>query len=308
MSRKWSKKARAMLARVGVCLVREAKRMRVLLPRIGVYVLLAAGAALVIIPFWWMVSTSLKSEQEIVAGSTALVPQGPWQWENYPDAWLSTKQPTFWRFLFNTLFLTALVLPAQVLSAAVVAYGLARYRFPGRGLIFGSVLATMMLPGIVTLIPTFFLWRWLGLVNTFDPLCIAAWFGGGAFFIFLLRQFMVSIPREIEEAALIDGCSPLQVFWLIVLPMCKPAVLTVALISFLAQWNDFLGPLLFLNDVEKYTLSLGVHFFKGTQQGAEPKWHWMMAITTLTSLPVLAIFFLAQRRFVEGFNIGGMKG
>jgi multiple sugar transport system permease protein len=271
------------------------------------YVLLAAGALVVLIPFFWMLATSLKSYDEIQKGAGSLLPAGRWRFENYRDAWLSTD-PTFWRFLANTVFVVVLTVPAQTLSAAVVAYGLARRRFPGRGLVFGTVLATMMLPGIVLIIPTFFLWRWAGLVNTFDPLVLGAWCGGGGFFIFLLRQFFLSIPSEIEEAALIDGCSPMQMFWLIVIPMSKPALLTVVLISFLAQWNDFLGPLLFLNDPEKYTLAVGVQFFQGAQMGDAPKWHWLMAITVLMSLPVLALFFLAQRKFVEGFNVGGLKG
>ena len=167
--------------------------------------------------------------------------------------------------------------------------------------------STMMLPYVVTLIPTFLIWRDLQLINTYDPLVIGSLFAGGPFFIFLMRQFMLTLPVEMEGAARIDGANTAQVFARIVLPLVKPALLAVGIFSFQGAWNDFLAPLIHLNDIPKYTLTLGMCFFVGGANEA-PKWHWLMAMSTIIALPILAIFFLAQRQFIEGITLTGLKG
>jgi multiple sugar transport system permease protein len=196
---------------------------------------------------------------------------------------------------------------ASILTSALVAYGFARYRFPGRDLLFILLLSTMMLPYVVTLIPSFLIWRNLRLIDTYDPLVIGALFGGGPFFIFLMRQFMLGIPVEMEEAARIDGANTWQVFSRIVLPLVRPALLAVGIFSFQGYWNDFLGPLIYLNDMSRYTMTLGMFFFVGGASEA-PKWNWLMAMSTLIALPILLVFFLAQRQFIEGITLTGIKG
>ncbi len=268
-----------------------------------VYVLIAAGAVLCLVPFLWMVSSSLKTQVDVQKVPPELFPKAL-EFGNYARAWGALP---FTRFLFNTLFITILAMAGELIASSLVAYGFARFRFPGRRALFIVLLATMMIPGIVTLVPVFLLWRRLGLVNSFDPLVLGALFGGRAFYVFLLRQFFASIPRELEEAAVLDGATPLQVYWHVFLPLVRPALLTVALISFAAHWNDFLGPLIFLNDPDKYTMTLGLHFFQGSQTGERPAWNLMMAMTTLMAVPVVTIFFFAQRRFIEGASFSGLK-
>jgi multiple sugar transport system permease protein len=250
-----------------------------------------------------MLSSSLKPLDQIFAEPPQWIPD-PIMWRNYVDAWTSLP---FTRFLFNTIFITALGMAASIFTSALVGYGFARYRFPGRDALFIVLLSTMMLPYVVTLIPSFLIWRWLQLINTYDPLIIGALFGGGPFFIFLMRQFMLSIPGELEEAARIDGANTLQVFLRIVLPLVRPALLAVAIFSFTGFWNDFLGPLIYLNDMPRYTMTLGMFFFVGGASEA-PKWNWLMAMSTLIALPILVVFFLAQRQFIEGITLTGLKG
>ena len=268
-----------------------------------VYAFIAAGAVLCLVPFLWMVSSSLKTQVDVQKVPPELLPRAV-EFGNYARAWGALP---FTRFLFNTLFITVLAMAGELIASSLVAYGFARFRFPGRRALFIVLLATMMIPGIVTLVPVFLLWRRLGLVNSFDPLVLGALFGGRAFYVFLLRQFFASIPRELEEAAVLDGATPLQVYWHVFLPLVKPALLTVALISFAAHWNDFLGPLIFLNDPDKYTMTLGLHFFQGSQTGERPAWNLMMAMTTLMAVPVVTIFFFAQRKFIEGASFSGLK-
>ena len=278
--------------------------MRPVFAKCLIYLLLAAGAVFFLVPFVWMVITSLKGPEQAYQLTLGLRP-AELRWENYRDAWAALP---FTRFLFNTLFITVTATIGQVFSATLVAYGFARFRFPGRRVLFVILLSTMMIPSVVTLVPTFLLWRWVGLIDTFDPLMLGSWFGGNAFFIFLARQFFMGIPVELEEAARLEGASAVRVYWHIMLPLAKPLMLAMVLIAFVAQWNDFLGPLVFLNDFDRYTMTLGLRFFEGSFMGEAPKWHWMMAMTTLMAVPVLLIFFVAQRHFVEGVSLTGMKG
>lgn len=268
-----------------------------------VYPILAAGAVLCLVPFLWMISSSLKTQVDVQRIPPELLPR-TLEFGNYARAWGALP---FTRFLFNTLFIATLAMAGELVSSSLVAYGFARFRFPGRRVLFVMLLSTMMIPAIVTLVPVFLFWRKLGLVNTFDPLVLTALFGGRAFYVFLMRQFFASVPRELEEAAVLDGASPLQVYWHVFLPLVKPVMLTVALISFAVHWNDFLGPLVFLNDFDKYTMTLGLRFFQGSQTGERPAWSLMMAMTTLMAVPIVAVFFCAQRRFIEGASFSGLK-
>ncbi len=268
-----------------------------------IYLLLTAGAIVFLVPFLWMLSSSLKPQYQIFAEPPVWIPN-PIRWENYVDAW--TALP-FTRFLFNTIFITVLGMLANIFMSAIVAYGFARYRFPGRDVLFLLLLATMMLPYIVTLIPTFLIWRNFNLINTYDPLVIGALFGGGPFFIFLMRQFMMTIPIEMEEAARIDGANVMQTFTRIILPLVRPALLAVGIFSFQGFWNDFLAPLIYLSDLPKYTMTLGMFFFLGGANEA-PKWHWLMAMSTLIAIPILVLFFFAQKQFIEGVTLTGIKG
>jgi multiple sugar transport system permease protein len=282
---------------------RQSRRNQSLLAQIFAYIVVTAGAIVLMVPFVWMLSSSLKPLNQIFVEPPQWIPQ-PIQWHNYSDAW--TALP-FTQFMFNTLFITLLGMAGSIFTSALVAYGFARYRFPGRDVLFILLLSTMMLPYVVTLIPAFLIWRTFGLINTYDPLVIGALFGGGPFFIFLMRQFMLTIPEEMEEAARIDGANTFQIFMRIVLPLVRPALLAVGIFSFQGFWNDFLGPLIYLNDMPKYTMTLGMFFFVGGASEA-PKWHWLMAMSTLIALPILTIFFLAQRQFIEGITLTGLKG
>ncbi|MFO7633449.1 MAG: carbohydrate ABC transporter permease [Caldilinea sp.] len=281
----------------------QSRRSRTLMMQVLAYSVVTAGAVILMIPFVWMLSSSLKAPEQIFVDPPQWIPN-PVLWRNYVDAWSALP---FTRFLFNTIFITLFGMAASILTSALVAYGFARYHFPGRDILFIVLLSTMMLPYVVTLIPSFLIWRSLGLLDTYDPLVIGALFGGGPFFIFLMRQFMLGIPVEMEEAARIDGANTWQVFSRIVLPLVRPALLAVGIFSFQGYWNDFLGPLIYLNDMSRYTMTLGMFFFVGGASEA-PKWNWLMAMSTLIALPILLVFFLAQRHFIEGITLTGIKG
>ncbi len=281
----------------------ESRRTRNAIFRALSYLVVVAGAAVLTVPFLWMVSSSLKPAHAVFASPPQWIPD-PIMWRNYVDAW--TAMP-FTRFLANTAFVIAFGLTGEVLSTTVVAYGFARYRFPGRNALFVVLLSTMMLPYVVTLIPTFLIWRTFGLINTFDPLVVGAIFAWGPFHIFLLRQFMLTVPVQMEEAAIVDGANTMQRFAFIMVPLIRPALLAVAVFTFQAFWNDFLGPLIYLNDMSKYTMNLGIYFFMGGP-AESPQWHWLMAMSVLLALPVLVLFFVAQRYFIEGLTVTGIKG
>jgi ABC-type glycerol-3-phosphate transport system permease component len=195
----------------------------------------------------------------------------------------------------------------QVFSAALVAFGFARIKFPGKTPLFIILISTMMIPFQVTMIPTFLLFASLGWINTYLPLIVPAFFGGGAFFIFLLRQFFMTIPRDLDEAAIIDGCGSFGIFWRIMLPLSKPALTTVAVFSFIAHWNDFLGPLIYLNSPKMYTLAVGLSFFQSRFTGGT-NFSLLMAASLIVLLPVLLVFFFSQRFFIEGITLTGIKG
>ena len=266
-----------------------------------VFVALCVGAAIFSVPFLWTVSTALKTNQQVFAVPPQWIPNPP-QWGNFRRAW--TELP-FATFVLNTVTITAIAVVGQVATASLVAYGFARFRFRGRNFLFYLMLSTMMLPAQVTMIPVFLFWRELRLIDTFAPLTVPAYFGGGAFSIFLLRQFFLNIPRDLDEAAMIDGATPFCIFHRILLPLARPAIVTVVLFSFLAHWDDFMGPLIYLNSMERYTVSIGLRMFQdmfGTQL------ELLMAASLVHVLPTVVLFFVAQRYFIKGVALTGLKG
>ncbi|MBW3624650.1 MAG: carbohydrate ABC transporter permease [Armatimonadetes bacterium] len=253
------------------------------------------------LPFLWMVSTSLKMPNEVNQFPPTWIPEAP-QWGNYAVA---LSKMDFGRQLVNTLVIVYANLVGQLFSASLVAFGFARLKFPGRDALFFLMLSTMMLPGVATLIPIYILYKNLGWIDTFLPLTLPAFFGGGAFFIFLLRQFFLTIPKELEEAARMDGATSWDVFWRVFLPLSKPALATVAIFSFMAHWNDFVGPLIYLRSPSNYTLALGLQAFQGLYS---TDYQYLMAASIVVVSPVILLFFLAQRYFVQGIVLTGLKG
>lgn len=259
------------------------------------FVLLAAGSLLVLSPLWWMFATSLKTMAEVMAYPPSFFPES-WEWTNYIRAW---KAAPFTTYTINTITITTLVVIGSVLANSFIAYGFAKIPFRGKGIWFAIVLSTMMIPGFVTLIPQYVLFSKLGWVNTYYPLIVPHFFGS-AFYIFLLRQFYMTIPTELIEAAKIEGANHFYIWWKIGLPLTKPALATVAIFSFNGAWNDFLGPLLYLNDENLYTLQLGLAVFKGQ---LDTQWNYLMAGSLLVLLPVILLFFFFQKYFIQGINL-----
>ena len=265
------------------------------------YVLMTVIGIILIIPLLWMVFTSLKPMEEIVRYPPTFFPEKI-VWENYLDTIAAFP---FWRYARNTLFITVLVVIGNVLSNSFIAYGFAKLDFPGKKLMFALVLSTMMIPWFVTMIPQYVLFSKIGWVGTYLPLIVPSFFGN-AFNIFLMRQFYLSINNELIEAAEIDGANHLYIWSHLMLPLTKPALITIAINSFNAAWNDFLGPLLYIQDQEKYTLQIGLQVF---QNQATTQWNYLMAGATLVLIPTILLFFFAQRYFIEGMDLtGGSKG
>jgi multiple sugar transport system permease protein len=269
--------------------------------KITVYVLLIVIATLFTIPFLFTLSTALKTAQEISDEPGRLIPQKP-TLENFAKAWTALPFP---RFVMNTVFVTVLATLFQVLTGSLVAYGFARFNFKARNTLFYMMLATMMLPGQVTMIPVFMIWRELHAIDTFYPLILPALFGGGAFNIFLLRQFLLGIPRELDEAAMIDGAPYFTIWWRILLPLMSPAVATVAIFSFIGHWDAFDGPLIYLNSPEKYTVAIGLRMF---QDSFGTDLEQLMAASLIHILPTVVLFFCAQRYFLKGISLSGLGG
>jgi ABC-type glycerol-3-phosphate transport system permease component len=272
---------------------------------IALYLIAIVTAVIFGLPFLWTIGSSLKPITELFIFPPTLWPTTP-RWQNYQDVF--TIAP-FLRFILNTVLITGLAMFGQILSASAVAYGFSRFRFPGRDGLFLLVLGTMMLPWQVTIVPTFLLFRYFGWINTYMPLIIPSYFGGGAFFIFLLRQFFMTIPRDLDEAAKIDGASSVRVFWNIILPLSTAAIATVAIFSFIEHWNDFIGPLIYLNTTTKFTVSLGLRYFVANPfESDEPREAILMAASLIVAAPPLILFFAAQKYFVQGIVTTGIKG
>ncbi|HXF63574.1 MAG TPA: carbohydrate ABC transporter permease, partial [Caldilineaceae bacterium] len=252
-------------------------------------------------------STSLKRPAELFIFPPLWVPERP-QFDNYAEVF---RQVPFGLWYFNSVVVVALSTLGVLLTATLVAYSFARFRWPGRDLLFAVTLGTMMLPAEVTLIPKYILFKNLGWLNTILPLWVPAWFGGGAFIIFLLRQFIMSLPRDFDEAATIDGANPWQVLHYILLPLMKPALATIAVLHAIWAWNEFLEPLIYLASPEKFTLALGLRYFNvtpGQQSFGIPTEHLLMASVVMSTLPIILLFFLAQKYFVQGIVMSGLKG
>ncbi len=252
------------------------------------------------LPFYWLLSTALKPDAQVFAMPPVWVPH-PIVWQNFPRA---LRYIPFWLYLRNTVFICVSTVFGTLISCSLVAYSLAKIQWRYRKVVFSSLLVSLILPAQVTLIPTFTIFKWLGWINTFKPLILPS-FLGSAFYIFLLRQFFMTIPNELSDAARIDGCSETGIYWRVILPLAKPALATVALFTFVGGWNDFMGPLLYLNDDRLYTLALGLQQFV-SQHGAE--WSMLMAASTVMTLPIMVLFFFAQRTFIQGVTLTGIKG
>ena len=264
------------------------------------HVILIAWGFSFLVPFLWVLSTSLKTPGQVFVLPVQWIPKTP-HWFNYKEIFEILPLTSFIR---NSLFVTALGTLGSVFSSLLVGYSLSRLRWPGRDAVFSLLVATMMLPGVVTLIPTFILFKYLGWVDTFLPLFVPSWFGA-PFYIFLMRQFMIGLPYELEEASRIDGASSLRILRQVIMPLCGPAIAAVAIFSSLAHYNDFLGPLIYLSTNDKFTLPLGLFWYQGRYGNF---WHLVMAASTVAIAPVLVLFFVAQRHFVRGIVLSGLAG
>lgn len=266
-----------------------------------VHALLLTGGVILLAPFAWLISGSLKEPGQIFVLPPVWIPN-PVRFDNYPRA--LTILP-FHLFFRNTMIVASMEVLGTVLSSTLVGYGFARLRFPGRNFLFVLLLSTMMLPWIVTLIPRFILFKLLGWVDTLLPLFVPAFFGGSPFYIFLTRQFFMTIPFEIEEAARVDGAHYWRIWWQIMLPLSKPLLATIVIFTFIHAWNDFMGPLVFLNSMDRRTVALGLATFKGLYS---TEWNLMMAASTVATLPILILFFFCQRYFMRGIVMTGLAG
>jgi len=276
------------------------KNIRIIAWKFFLYLLMSLGTIIFTLPFLWMLSTSLKPSNQVFIYPIQWIPK-PFVWRNYIDAWRSAP---FGIYYLNTVIITVLTVLGTVLSSILSAYGFARLRFKGRDTLFLLILSAMMLPNQVTIIPQFLMFKFLGWLNTFLPLTVPAFFGP-PFYIFLLRQYMLTLPTELDDAAFIDGCSKFQVLILILLPLLKPAVFTMTILTFLASWNEFFSPLIYLSEMKKYTVTLGLTLFRGE---FVTYWNWLMAASVVAILPCLLIFMLFQRYFIQGIALTGLKG
>lgn len=272
--------------------------------RIFIYAILVVLSFVMLLPLFWMVSTALKDLPQIHAYPPRWIPW-PIHFENFKTS--LTKFP-FWLYLNNTLIITVLNIAGVLFSTMLVAYGFARLHSPLSNVMFGLMLSTMLLPAQVTGIPVFILFQKLGWYDTWFPLIVPSLFGG-AFNIFLMRQFFKTIPQDLVDAARLDGCSEWSILWRIFVPLSKPVILVVTLFTFLGSWNDFFGPLIYLNDSKKYTLAVGLNSLINNVWSPEgAHWEWMMSASLLVMLPVIVLFFFAQRYFIEGIKLTGLKG
>jgi len=260
-------------------------------------------------PLYWAITGALKQPNELHLIPPLLYPPQP-QWSNFVEV---GRVIPFYRFVGNTAIITLLGMIGGLVSASLVGYGFSSFRFQGRNFLFTLLLATMILPGEVTLIPTYMLFHYLGWVNSIKPLVIPHYFGGGAFSIFLFRQFYSSIPKDLNDAAKIDGCGPLRFYWRILIPLSTPVVITLCIMWFQFLWNDLMGPLIYIIDMDKYTISVGLMFLRSSIAGAvsrrgQPMEHLLMAGSVIAMLPSIVIFFTLQRYFIRGVIMTGIKG
>lgn len=276
-------------------------RLLRLVGRVAKYGVLLLCSAFFILPWVWMISTSLKNPEELSVYPPVWIPD-PIRWDNYI---LAFQEASLANYIVNTLLIAIPSVIGAVASNALVAYGFARVRWPGRDTVFGIVLATLILPGFVTFIPLYLVFRNLNWINSFLPLVVPN-FLGNPFFIFLLRQFLMTLPEELSDAARVDGASEFRIFLQIIMPLAKPALAVVALFQFIGSWNDYFGPLIYISDKELYTISLGIANMQSSY--GFMNFAWIMAATCMSVLPIVILFFFAQRSFIEGIALTGLKG
>lgn len=279
----------------------KTKNAKRVIARVFTYLALILGAAFCIVPLLWMVRSSLMNTVEIFMMPPRWIPE-TFLWENFQEVFDTLP---FGRYFLNSFMITVGCVAGTMITSSLCAYGLARVKWKGRNIVFACIISSMMLPFAVTLIPTFLMWRALSITDSFVPLVAPAWFGGGAFYIFLLRQFYMGIPRDFDEAAYLDGATHVQIFSKILVPITKPALAVVGMFAFLNSWNDFLGPLVYLNSEKKYTVALGLQLFTGSYRG---EWNLMMAAACLVLVPVIIVFAIGQKYLIEGITMSGVKG
>lgn len=279
--------------------VMKKKKSSAVLRRGLLYIVLILIAVIMVVPFLWMLSTSLKTQYDAVKIPPVWIPDPP-QWENYVK--LFTEQPMF-QFMLNTIKIVFFVVLGQLFFSSLAAYSFARISFKGRNVVFFFYIATLMVPGQVTMIPTYLMFAKAGLTDNHLALILPAFFS--AFGVFLLRQFFMSLPRELEEAAEIDGCNPFMTYWRIMLPLVVPAMLTLGVFTLMNTWNDYMGPLIYLSSPEKYTMTLGIAYFKGVYT---TQWNLVMAGSIVSVVPILIAYLCAQKYFIEGIAFSGVKG
>jgi multiple sugar transport system permease protein len=268
------------------------------------YILLTIAGLSFAFPLYWTVSSSLQTWQELRSFTPHFYPANP-QWSNYADVFQTVP---FARWLANSFLIVAITIPGTLITSTFTAYAFARFNFVGKSVWFILMLGTMMIPATVTLIPQYLLWFKLKMINTYVPLTIGSWLGGSAFMIFLLRQFILSIPRDLDEAALIDGANPLRILIRIIMPLMKPALTTVAILQFLNEWNDFFAPFIYLNRQSLYTAAIGLRYFQFIpMETTDPRDHLLMAAAAVMTIPVIALFAVAQRYFISGVVMSGLK-
>ena len=268
------------------------------------YLLLTFAGLVFAFPLFWTISSSLQTWQELRSFEPHLLPSIP-QWGNYARVFQSVP---FARWMGNSFLITAITIPGVIITGSLTAYSFARFDYAGKEFWFVLMLGTLMIPSQVTLIPQYVLFFNLRLINTYVPLTIGAWLGGGAFMIFLLRQFIMSIPRDLDEAALMDGASPFRILWGVLLPLMKPALTTVAILQFLGDWNEFFAPFIYLSRVDLFTAAVGLRFFQNIPlETTDPRDHLLMAAASVMTIPVITLFAVAQRYFIQGVVLSGLK-
>ncbi len=269
------------------------------------YVLMSMLVFLFFFPYFWTLTSSLKEPWELVDYPPTLFPNVP-QWGNYGRVF---EKVPFLTWTGNTVYIATLSTVGGLITASMAGYAFARGQFRGKGPIFLVSLGTMMLPAQVTLIPQFVLFHKLGWLDSFRPLWVPSWFGGGAFAIFLMRQFVMTLPQELDESAIIDGATYFRIFWSILMPLCQPALATLGVISIIGHWNEFLTALIYLSSEQKLTIAVGLNYFKNVPEvGGAPLEHLLMAASVMSTLPLIVLFFAAQRYFVQGVVMTGIKG
>lgn len=272
--------------------------------RVFIVIVLFLGAIIMFAPFAFLISSSLKVETQVFQFPIQWIPN-PVRWMNYVDA--LTQKP-FLQYFQNTMLIVIFNQIAVLGTSSLVGYGFARIDFPGRDLWFGIALATMMLPYYVTMVPQFILFSRLGWMDGYLPLIVPYFFGGGAFNVFLFRQFFKTLPEDLSDAARIDGCSEFEIYWRIFIPLSTAVFITVAIFTFMASWNDFIGPLLYINSPDKFTIALGLSTYRSMMGVGRTRWDLLMAASVAMTAPIVILFFFLQRYFIKGVVMSGIKG